>query len=81
VHLRERLSSFRIHPGQRQHDPAKARRNAESIRGLQAVWLELGLHERLAPDMLLTRPFAPSDAAGWQLQPSLGFAARRVVAV
>ena len=80
VYLRERLSSFRIHAGQRQHDPAKARRNIESIRGLQATWLDLGLHRRLAPDVLLTRPFPFADAADWERQPMLGFSARPVAA-
>ena len=80
VYLRERLSSFRIHPGQRQHDPAKARRNVESIRSLQAAWLDLGLHQRLAADALLTQPFPPSSGVDWQLQPLLGFAARPIAA-
>jgi SAM-dependent methyltransferase len=80
VYRRERLSSFRIHAGQRQHDPAKAQRNIESIRGLQAAWLDLGLHQRLAPDVLLTREFPPTGAGDWERQPILGFAARPAAA-
>ena len=73
VYLRESLSSFRIHPGQRQHDPAKMRRNVDSIRGLQAAWLALGLHERIARDRLLAKPFPPLAESEWQAQevPSL----------
>ena len=66
VYVRESLSSFRIHPGQRQHDPAKARRNIESIRGLQSAWLALGLHERIPRDQLLAKPFPPPDGREWQ---------------
>ena len=78
VYLRERLSSFRIHPGQRQHDPAKAQRNADSIRGLQAAWLRLGLHERLRSDALVIKPFPPQEAVDWREEPMLGFAARPI---
>jgi glycosyltransferase involved in cell wall biosynthesis len=68
VYLRESLSCFRIHPGQRQHDPAKMRRNIDSIRSLQSRWLTLGLHERMPRDQLLVKPFPPSDGGGWQSQ-------------
>ncbi|HTP97783.1 MAG TPA: glycosyltransferase family A protein [Casimicrobiaceae bacterium] len=76
VYLRERLSSFRNHPGQRQHDPKKAQRNIESIRGLQAAWLALGLHRRLKPDALLVKPYPPPADTDWRSEPMLGFAAR-----
>jgi glycosyltransferase involved in cell wall biosynthesis len=77
VYLRAALSAFRIHPGQRQHDPAKATRNVQSIRTLQSAWLELGLHDGLQPDRVLAKPF-PSDGANWRWQPLLGFAARAI---
>lgn len=66
VYLRESLSSFRIHPGQRQHDPAKARRNVESIRELQYAWLALGLFERIPRTELLARPHPAPEFGGWQ---------------
>jgi len=66
VYLRESLSSFRIHPGQRQHDPSKMRRNVDSIRGLQSAWLALGLHERIPRDGLLAKPFPPTTASEWR---------------
>jgi glycosyltransferase involved in cell wall biosynthesis len=68
VYLRESLSCFRIHPGQRQHDPTKMRRNIDSIRSLQSAWLALGLHERMPRDQMLVKPFPPSSGAGWQSQ-------------
>jgi glycosyltransferase involved in cell wall biosynthesis len=80
VYLEERLSSFRIHDGQRQHDPAKAQRNIASIRSLQAAWLTLELDSGLNPDELLVKPFPHHEGADWRTQPVLGFAARRVVA-
>jgi glycosyltransferase involved in cell wall biosynthesis len=57
VYLLEPQSAFRIHPGQRQHDPALARRTIDSIRELQAAWLALGLHRRRPPHMLSTQPY------------------------
>ncbi len=66
VYLRESLSSFRIHPGQRQHDPAKARRNVESIRELQYAWLALGLFERIDRAELLAQPYPAPAVAAWQ---------------
>jgi hypothetical protein len=75
VYMREALSSFRIHPAQRQHDPAKARRNVQSIRELQSAWLELELHEGLQPDVVLAKPFPP-ESADWRWQPLTGYAAR-----
>ena len=77
VYLRDALSSFRIHAGQRQHDPAKARRNIQSIRELQAAWLGFALHEGLEPDRLRVKPFPPHGAA-WREAPLLGFAARAI---
>lgn len=78
VYRTEALSFFRIHPGQRQHDPAKAQRNVDSIRSLQAAWLALKLHQRLQPDLLWTKPFPPLHGVDWRVQPVLGFAARPV---
>ena len=57
VYRRESLSCFRIHPGQRQHDPAKKQRNAESIDRLRSAWLALGLSERSPRGQLLAKPF------------------------
>jgi SAM-dependent methyltransferase len=64
VYLRESLSCFRIHPGQRQHDPTKKQRNIDSIRSLRAAWLELGLHEKMARNQLLAKPFPPPATPG-----------------
>jgi Glycosyl transferase family 2 len=72
------LSAFRIHSGQRQHDPAKAGRNVASIRALQTAWVGLGFLERLPPEKLLVRPFPAEDGAPWRWEPMLGFAARPV---
>jgi glycosyltransferase involved in cell wall biosynthesis len=80
VYRSEALSSFRVHPGQRQHDPSKAQRNVDSIRELQAAWLDLKLHQRLQADVLWTKPFPPPADIDWRTQPVLGFAARPVVA-
>lgn len=76
VYLRESLSSFPIHPGQRQHDPVTRARSIGSIRALQAAWLELGIHERHAPDTLLTRAF-PTGQDDWRITPVQGFSVRR----
>jgi len=59
VYRRESLSCFRIHPEQRQRDPAKIGRNAESIDRLRAAWLALGLHEHITRGQLLAKPFPP----------------------
>ncbi|MGE5143293.1 MAG: hypothetical protein ACM3OA_07640, partial [Acidobacteriota bacterium] len=59
------------------HDPAKARRNIQSIRELQAAWLGFALHEGLEPDRLRVKPFPPHGAA-WREAPLLGFAARAI---
>jgi glycosyltransferase involved in cell wall biosynthesis len=80
VYRQEAISFFRIHPGQRQHDPAKAQRNVDSIRELQAQWLDLKLHQRLQPDMLWTKPFPPPHGIDWHVQPVLGYAARPIAA-
>jgi Glycosyl transferase family 2 len=80
VYLHECLSSFRIHAGQRQHDPAKVQRNIASIRSLQGAWLELGLHEKLPPDRLLTKPLPPPAQCAWEEQGVVGAAARRLTA-
>lgn len=81
VYLADRCSSFRIHPGQRQHDPATFQRNANSIRSLQAAWLRLGLHQRLPPDRLLLKPFPPPADIDWQERQVQGFAAKRIAPV
>lgn len=64
VYLRDSLSSFRVHRGQRQQDPAKKDRNMDSIRGLQSAWLALGLRDSLSHDPLLAKPFPPPAAIG-----------------
>jgi glycosyltransferase involved in cell wall biosynthesis len=66
VYLRDSLSSFRIHPGQRQHDAAKAQRNVESIRELQYAWLALGLFERMPRTEILAQPYPPRAQGSWQ---------------
>lgn len=80
VYRHDALSSFRVHAGQRQHDPAKVQRNVDSIRSLQAAWLDLRLHQRLQRDVLWTKPFPPPHGLDWRKQPVLGFAARPVAA-
>jgi|SRR5450631_472329 len=78
VYLHECLSSFRIHAGQRQHDSSKLQRNIESIRTLQAAWLALGMHEKLAPDRLLAKPFPVPFDCDWMEASVAGVAARRI---
>ena len=80
VYLHQALSCFRIHAGQRQRDPEKAQRNVDSIRALQAAWLDLRLHQRLQADVLWSKPFPPPRGLDWREQPVLGFAARPAVA-
>jgi glycosyltransferase involved in cell wall biosynthesis len=65
VYLVQPLSAFRIHPGQRQHDPAVTRRSIDSIRALQAAWMALGLHLRRPPHMLTTQPYPPAPDGDW----------------
>lgn len=79
VFVRERLSGFRIHPAQRQHDPAKQERNIASIRGLQTAWLELGAIAPVAADTLLCKPFPPVGGADWKTQRVVSFASRPAV--
>jgi glycosyltransferase involved in cell wall biosynthesis len=78
VYLTERQSSFRFHPGQRQHDPAKLDRNVASIRDLQATWLALGLHEWQRPDLILAKAFPPVVDEEWRQRRINGYSARRV---
>ncbi|MGE5666874.1 MAG: hypothetical protein ACM338_01625, partial [Betaproteobacteria bacterium] len=80
VYRHDALSSFRVHAGQRQRDPARALRNVDSIRALQAAWLDLKLHRRLPPDVLWTKPYPPAYGLEWRKRPVLGFAARPVAA-
>ena len=72
VYLLEPQSAFRIHPGQRQHDPEFVGRNIDSIRELhEAVWLALGLHRRRPPHILSTQPYplqADSDSTDKQVR-------------
>jgi hypothetical protein len=77
-YLTESLSAFRIHAAQRQHDPAMAQRNIASIRELQAAWLEFKLFEKVAPHLILAKPFPAPDDSDWRQQPVLSpFAVRR----
>lgn len=69
VYLRDSLSSFRIHPGQRQHDPSKFQRNIDSIRRLQAAWLDLKMNERVPRNRLLARPFPAVAEHDWEQRP------------
>jgi len=74
VYRTARLSSFRIHPEQRQHDPEIRERTVTGIRNLQAVWLRLGLHARQPADHLLVKPYpAPADES-WRLARVLSYA-------
>ena len=56
VYLGERLSSFRWHTEQRQHEAASRARSAEGIRALQSVWMRLGLHRSFDRSRLIARP-------------------------
>jgi glycosyltransferase involved in cell wall biosynthesis len=76
VYLLEPQSAFRIHPGQRQHDPTVARRTINSIRELQATWLALGLHRRRPPHMLSTQPYPMQPDGDWIDQQVLSFKLR-----
>jgi glycosyltransferase involved in cell wall biosynthesis len=67
VYLRDSLSFFRIHSGQRQHDPAKKQRNIDSMRSLRSAWLALGLHEKLAHVQLLAKPYPPPTSEGGRM--------------
>jgi hypothetical protein len=79
VYLRQSLSAFRIHAAQRQRDPAAAQRTIASIRELQAAWIELGLHEKVSPHLMLAKPFPPPADSDWRLQPVLSpHAVRRI---
>lgn len=62
VHLRDRLSSFRIHSGQRQQDPTKKARNREGLRSQRSAWLALGLSDDPSGSRLLAKPFPSPDA-------------------
>lgn len=64
VYRRASQSCFRIHPGQRQHDPAKRERNIDSIHRLRAAWLALGLHEHIPSGQLRAKPFPPPPGEG-----------------
>ena len=79
VYLTESLSAFRIHAAQRQQDPTMAQRNIDSIRELQAAWLELKLFEKVPPHLIIAKPFPPPADSDWRLQPVLSpFAVRRI---
>ena len=77
VYLGEPLSSFRIHAEQRQAAPEIRQRSIDSIRELQAAWLALGLHTRIARDGLLVRPMPPPPDAAWNLTQLLTFTTSR----
>jgi glycosyltransferase involved in cell wall biosynthesis len=76
VYLLEPQSAFRIHSGQRQHDPTTARRTIDSIRELQAAWLALGLHRGRPPHMLSTQPYPMQPDCDWIDQQVLSFKLR-----
>jgi hypothetical protein len=76
VYLRESLSDFRIHPGQRQNDPAKRARNSESVHELQRAWGALDLHTCCLPEHLMVKPFPPAPRDPWRLVPVRTPAAR-----
>ncbi len=78
VYLTESLSAFRVHAAQGQRVPATMQRSIASIRGLQAVWLDLGLFEKVPPHLVLAKPYPAPAGADWQLQPVCSpFAVRR----
>jgi len=76
VYLRDSLSDFRIHPGQRQNDPAKRARNRESVHELQRAWGALDLHTWCLPEHLMVKPFPPAARDPWRLMPVRTPAAR-----
>lgn len=80
VYLCEPQSAFRVHSGQRQHDPATQQRNVASIRSLQAAWMSLELDRRIPPHQLLTQPYPPLPDADWTPAPVHSFTPRPVPA-
>ena len=66
VYLRDSLSAFRIHPGQRQNDPAKRERNVESVGEMQRAWGALDLHQSTAHDELWVKTFPPAPRDPWR---------------
>ncbi len=79
AYLTQALSSFRIHEAQRQHAPEAQQRNVESLRSLQAAWLELKLADRLSPHLLFAKSLPRDDSADWNMQPVLSqYAVRRI---
>jgi hypothetical protein len=65
VYLVKPCSAFRVHSGQRQHDPGVTQMSIASIRQLQSAWLALGLHRGLPPHMLATQDYPPEDGEDW----------------
>jgi Glycosyl transferase family 2 len=54
IFLKERLSSFRIHPEQGQANSAITGKALSAIPALRDKWISFGLHERVPPNVLLT---------------------------
>jgi glycosyltransferase involved in cell wall biosynthesis len=65
VYLQEPQSAFRVHAGQRQHDPEVARMSIASIRELQAAWLALGLHRGRPPHIVATQDYPMQGDGDW----------------
>lgn len=61
AYLSDRLSHFRWHADQRQHEAASRARSVDGIRALQSAWMGLGLHRHFDRSRLVARPLgAPS---------------------
>ncbi len=71
VFLKKRLSSFRKHGEQAQARPEVVGRSVDGIRGLQRMWIELGLFRRFPPHVLNCQPLSRSEAQASLWQPEV----------
>lgn len=62
--FRKRLSSFRIHSEQAQARGDVVERSVEGIRGLQRMWIELGLFQRWPPHLVAAQPLERAARPG-----------------
>lgn len=70
VFFKKRLSSFRSHGEQAQARPDVVERSIEGIRGLQKMWIELGLFRRWPPHLVAAQPLdrAAALATPWRVE-------------
>ncbi len=69
--FRKRLSSFRVHSEQAQAKSDVVERSVGGIRGLQRMWIELGLFQRWPPHLVAVQPLerAASPGTPWRVEP------------